>query len=420
MAGTFPPLRRRFRRKRWAVNEYESFGWREDEYLAANPDVKAAVERGIVRDGYHHYLLLGRFRGNAGGGFGKELSGTTRLCLDPWINAEFTVEGELKPCCNYFRGAALGDGADVAAAHNDPLFREVRHRLLSGDLSHECTRCHIREKVPTEQLIADVYAKLGDDAHLLEGGKLQTVRVDVTQECNLRCVYCALSAPWAKPGKDMSDEVLAKVARFIDAYPNLQDVGVNGHGETTHHPRWREFCEQLLAQGAPLSVITNLGRRYDEAEIDTLSRFTLIQISLDTADEELLKRIRRKVDLSRILANMTQIRLRALLTARRAPVFAFSCGLYDKSISRLDTFAGLAVTMGVRNITFWDLMKYPDVPGAETVRPLRELDDDELRRGLATFDRAMAILKMYRINVTVAGNFIDPLRARLAEAAGVA
>ncbi|MBK7190311.1 MAG: hypothetical protein IPH86_16970 [bacterium] len=62
----------------------------------------------------------------------------------------------------------------------------------------------------------------------------------------------------------------------------------------------------------------------------------------------------------------------------------------------------------------------PDVPGAETVRALRELDDEELRRGLATFDRAMAILKMYRINVTVAGNFIDPLRARLTEAAGVA
>ncbi|MBK9470706.1 MAG: radical SAM protein [bacterium] len=364
------------------MNEYESFGWREDEYLAANPDVKAAVERGIVRDGYHHYLLLGRFRGNAGGGFGKELSGTTRLCLDPWINAEFTVEGELKPCCNYFRGAALGDGADVAAAHNDPLFREVRHRLLSGDLSHECTP-HPREG-PDRTTHRRRLRQAGRRRAPARGRQAETVRVDVTQECNLRCVYCALSAPWAKPGKDMSDEVLAKVARFIDAYPNLEDVGVNGHGETTHHPRWREFCEQLLAQGAPLSVITNLGRRYDEAEIDTLSRFTLIQISLDTADEELLKRIRRKVDLSRILANMTQIRLRALLTARRAPIFAFSCGLYDKSISRLDTFAGLAVTMGVRNITFWDLMKYPDVPGAETVRPLRELDDDELRRGLAT------------------------------------
>lgn len=398
------------------MNGYQELGWDEDAYLAANPDVKAAVAQGIVRDGYHHYLLLGRFRGNPGGGFGKEPSPTTKLCLDPWLNAEFTVDGTLKPCCNYFRGVELGDGADVAAAHDAPLFRELRHRLLVGDLGAECKRCHIREVVPVEQMISTLYPKLPEGADLLGGGVLETVRVDVTQECNLRCVYCALSAPWAKPGQHMSRETMARISRFIAASPQLVDVGVNGHGETTHHPQWKEFCDDLLAQGAPLSVITNLGRRYSPEEIATLSGFALIQISLDMADEELLKRIRRKVDLSRILANITAIRAHALLAARKPPVFAFSCGLYDKSISRLDGFAALAVTMGIRNVTFWDMMKYPDVPGAETVRPLRELDDEELRRGLVMFDKAMAILAMYRINVSVAGGFIEPLRARLAQA----
>lgn len=399
------------------MSEYKEFGWREDTYLGANPQVKAAVRQGLVRDGYHHFMLLGRFRDNPGGGFGGPLPATTKLCLDPWLNAEFTVEGALKPCCNYFRGVDLDDGDEVASAHNAPLFRELRHRLLTGDLSPECKRCHIREIVPTEQLIGEVYPRLGDGAHLLEGGKLETVRVDVTQECNLRCVYCALSVEGAEPGRHMTGDNLAKVARLVAASPGLTDVGVNGHGETTHHPQWREFCDALIAMGAPLSVITNLGRRYSEAEIDTLSRFTLIQVSLDTADEDLLRRVRRKVDLSRILTNITKIRLRALLTARRAPVFAFSCGLYDKSIPRLEEFAGLAVTMGVRNVTFWNLMKYPDLPGAETVRALSALDDDELRHGLACFDRAMAILAMYRINVAVAGDFIEPLRARLAAAA---
>lgn len=55
------------------MNRYQEFGWDEDAYLAANPDVKAAVERGLVRDGYHHFLLLGRFRGNPGGGFVEPL-----------------------------------------------------------------------------------------------------------------------------------------------------------------------------------------------------------------------------------------------------------------------------------------------------------------------------------------------------------
>lgn len=398
------------------MNRYQELGWDEDAYLAANPEVRQAVAQGLVRDGYHHYLILGRFRGNPGGGFGKETSPTTRLCLDPWLNAEFTVEGRLKPCCNFSRGEPLPEGGDVAAAHEAPLFRELRHQLLVGDLGTECRRCHIRETVPVERLIADLHAKLPEGADLLGAGVLETVRVDVTQECNLRCVYCALSTPWVKPGQHMSDEALAKVRDFIAAAPRLTDVGVNGHGETTHHPQWKPFCDELLAMGAPLSVITNLGRRYDAAEIDTLSRFTMIQVSLDMADEELLKRIRRKVDLSRILANITAIRAHALLSARRPPVFSFSCGIYDKSIAQLDRFAALAVTMGIRNITFWDLVKYPDVEGAETVRALRELDDDELRRGLAMFDKVMAILKMYRVNVNVAGGFIEPLRARVAQA----
>jgi hypothetical protein len=146
----------------------------------------------------------------------------------------------------------------------------------------------------------------------------------------------------------------------------------------------------------------------------------VIQVSLDMADEELLRKIRRKVELSIILVNMTRIRLRAFLDGRQPPVFTFSCGLYDKSITRLAAFAGLAVVMGVRGITFWDLVKYPDVPGAETVRPLSDLDENELRHGLACFDQAMAILKKARINTTVAGGFIDGQRARLGQAAIVA
>jgi pyruvate-formate lyase-activating enzyme len=402
------------------VSEYASLGWDEDAYLAANPEAMVAVDQGLARDGYHHYMRSGRFRDCAGGGLDAAPSPTTKRCLDPWLNAEFTVDGTLTPCCNFLRGVDLDDGDQVAAAYNAPLFRVLRHRLLTGDLGEECRRCHIRDDIPTGQLIAEVLPRLGDDGHLLEGGRLENVRVDVTQECNLRCVYCALSATTAMPGRHMSAASMARVTRFIAHSPGLADVAVNGHGETTQHPQWKQFCDELIAQGAPLSVITNLGRRYDDAEIDTLSRFTVIQVSLDTADEELLKRIRRKVDLSRILANITKIRLRALLMARRAPMFAFSCGLYDKSLPRIEELAGLAATIGVRNVTFWNLMKYPDVPGAETVRPLGELSDEELRRGLACFDRAMQILAMYRINVSVAGDFIEPLRARVNQAAGVA
>jgi len=394
------------------VNRYERYGWDEERYLAANPDVRMAVEQGVVRDGYHHWLLMGRQENRPGGGFDHPVAPTTRLCFDPWVNAEFTVDGRLKPCCNLRRGVTLDDDAGVAAAHGSELFRDLRHEILTGNLCAECSRCHIRPMVPVEQVITRLFPQLPPGAGLLDGGRAETVRIDVTSRCNLRCVYCALSVEGADPGRHMTDENLERVGRFVESLGTVRTVGVNGHGETTHHPRWREFCDQLIAAGKPLSIITNLGRAYDDDEIATLARFRIIEISIDTADEGLLRRIRRKVDLSRIVTNMAHIRARALMDGIAAPHFSFSCGLYDQSITRLEAFAALAAAVGVRTITFWDLQKYPDLPGQQNVQPLSSLDDEALAEGLACFDRAMVIFTKSRIRVTVAGNFLEPLRAR--------
>lgn len=41
-------------------------GWRESTYLAANPDVAAAVRGGLLRSGYDHYQQFGRAEGRPG------------------------------------------------------------------------------------------------------------------------------------------------------------------------------------------------------------------------------------------------------------------------------------------------------------------------------------------------------------------
>jgi hypothetical protein len=41
--------------------------WREELYLAVNPDVAAAIARGEVKSGYEHYQLAGRSERRQGG-----------------------------------------------------------------------------------------------------------------------------------------------------------------------------------------------------------------------------------------------------------------------------------------------------------------------------------------------------------------
>ncbi len=386
--------------------------WQEEAYLEANADVRNAVQAGVIPDGFYHWITFGQFEGRPGSSLRRSETGQTRSCLDPWKNVEFMTNGRVKPCCKFNGAADLADHGSLEDLRRSDTYQELRLGLLTGNLHPVCQTCHIRKMVPIKEQVQQVFRLLGPGVSLVEPGPLLTARVDMTGKCNLRCVYCAVSQPWYD-GPQMPDEDLEQVADQLAGYPSLTAVDVNGHGETTQHPRWKAFCRRLLAKDIPLTIITNLGRKYDEDDFDVLSRFKVVQISVDTADDNLLRAVRRKVELSRIVYNLTRIRTTALVDGRKPPLMSFSCGIYDRSVLRLEEFAWFAVTLGVPSITFWNLVQYPDVPGATAVRPLSTLDDTELAAAMACIDRALAVLERYKIQVEIAGGFIEELRARL-------
>lgn len=333
----------------------------------------------------------------------------TRRCFDPWTGVDVRAGGGVAPCCNRPPVARITE-APLREIRASAAFRALRASLLSGRLDDECRKCHIREKVPVEAFppMAQRWAQWGDPA---APGELRDVRVDINERCNLRCVYCAVSQP-GYAGVEMAPETLEAIVRALSFESNITHIAVNGHGETTYHPGWREFCERLLAQRLPLSIITNFARRYADEELDVLSRFSVVQISIDSADPDLLGEIRRRVDLGTITLNLARLRATALARQRPLPTLAFSCGLYDRNVLGLERLAWLAVACGVRLVTFWNLVKYPDVPGSANVSPLAALESTALVRALDAVDRAIDILTRHGIEVDVAGSFLDDLRAR--------
>jgi hypothetical protein len=391
--------------------------WQEEAYLSRNPDVSQAVAGGLIADGFTHWVTCGQFEDRAGSSLDRSESGRTRHCLDPWENIELIANGKVRPCCKFPGLSDLAGATTLEDLRAGDSFREIRQGLLTGHLHPICQTCHIRKMVPIREQVQQVYNLLGSGVPLSQPGPLWTALVDINENCNLRCVYCAVSQPGYQ-GNQMADDQIENVAGLLSAYPSLTSVGVNGHGETTQHPRWKDFCRALLAKDIPLTIISNLGLKFDEEDFDTLSRFRTIQVSVDTANEELLRAVRRKVSLGRILYNISTIRTCALLDGRKPPKIAFSCGVYDRSVLRLEEFAWLAVTTGIPEITFWNLVKYADVPGATAVRELAALTDIELAEAIGCFDRAVAILKRFDIKFEIAGNFIEELRPRIAHLAG--
>jgi MoaA/NifB/PqqE/SkfB family radical SAM enzyme len=258
---------------------------------------------------------------------------------------------------------------------------------------------------------------------LLDPGLMHEVRLELTTRCNLRCVYCAVSQSTYE-GSDMPEALAYRVIPLIAdlASSKLGVVHVNGHGETTFLSGWMEVCESLLQLGLPISITTNLARDYSEAETDILAQMRIIHISLDSSDRDLMKTIRRRVDINRIVANMSGIRAAAQGLKKPEPEFHFSCGIYDRNAALMEEFARFSVELGIKGVGFWNLTSWKydefpyentDVSVADRVYPLDTLSNVELRSRMEAILRGIDIMKQGGIKVHANGNFIEVLNRRL-------
>lgn len=250
-------------------------------------------------------------------------------------------------------------------------FRALRAELLSGQLRAMCRNCHIRSYVPVPEFARRV-AQLAGEAgtQSLDPLPLKSIRVDINEECNLRCTYCAVSQP-GYAGRRMDAPVLDSVMRVIGESRNVR-VDLNGHGETTFHPQWVDFVRKINALDVEPTILSNFAKIFSAAEVDVFARMSVIQISIDSVDAELLRQVRRKVSFATIRLNIRAIRERARELGL-APRWSISCGVYDLNLHGLADLARFAVDEGFETVTFWNLVAYPPVEGALAPKPLSNL-----------------------------------------------
>lgn len=253
---------------------------------------------------------------------------------------------------------------------------------------------------------------------LLSPAMLRQIRLDLTSRCNLRCVYCAVSQK-AYRGIDMAAPEIERAVQSILAlapFHDFEPIDMNGHGETTIVEGWTEVCKRLLAAGVPLRLTTNLAKEFSADELDVLSRMNSIAISIDTSDRVLLRRLRRKVDVRQIIANVALVRTVASRNFMKPPTFAFLCGLYDKNSLVIEDLAHLAISLGVADVGFWSLTPYPyentDVADGDKALPLDDLPDAELVPRLQAIGRALQTLRRAGVRFHVQADFVEVLKLR--------
>ena len=346
----------------------------------------------------------------------------TRCCFDPWNYLEFRPDGKVAPCCMQ-KSILWNDGQSIPELHAGPDFVKLRHSLYSGDLDVKCQQCPIREMIPIEtfrQRFAEKIPYLSDISGAAT--RKEMIRIDFTERCNLRCTYCALSQPdyggvddggVPEPGgREMPRSLLGDIIDNLCQYHDVVEIAVNGHGETTCFDGWEDYCWRLLNAGHRLTVISNFAKTFSAKEIDVLARFGSITISIDSADPDILRLVRRKVNFQTIVANMVQIKMQAIALGLPFPKFEILAGIYDKNALHLTQLAHFAIVENISGVTFWKLLKYPDVGVEGDIIPLNQLPQATLGTVLDEVDRARKTLIAHDIKIHFVGNFIEELRSQ--------
>lgn len=324
---------------------------------------------------------------------------TTRDCLDPWRYMEIDTDGGAKPCCvfpvlEYDHSSPQPKGWN--AMRDRASWQRLRQQLFTGQLSPFCANCSIRTPIPTSEFRAKVEA-LGA-ANPLAALPMTELRIDVTGRCNLRCDYCLVSSP-TYAGYDMPQSRFEGLVHFIADHPPV-DVFLNGHGETTFHRGWSSVATALLAAGHRLHITTNLSLNYSDEEVALLSRFSTIQVSLDSHDEGLMQKIRKPVRVAKVFERMAQIRDVARRANHTAPDFSFSVGLYDPSIWTLPDFVEVMCDQQARSVTFWNLVTHPH---QRLCRALSALSSDKQIEARRIMEHAASRLGQAGIDTDFAG-----------------
>lgn len=233
--------------------------------------------------------------------------------------------------------------------------------------------------------------------------------LEITSNCDLRCVYCAVSQP-DYLGTDMSPGQIDKAVRALPSL-GVSKIVVNGHGETTSVEGWDGHCRSLISSGAKLDIISNFAREFSDHEVDILSRFQGIAISIDTMDRALLAQLRRRVDVRTVIANMVRIRGAAIRRGEAGPQFGWSIVLSDRSIAGLTDLVAAGLSLGVRSFECCNMEKYPDLPEAVNAYPLPSLPAKERRRAMAEIERAQDLALRHGATLNLQAGLMDTLHA---------
>lgn len=167
--------------------------------------------------------------------------------------------------------------------------------------------------------------------------KPRYVMVELTQGCNLSCKMCRPSQI-SISSRQMSKQLFDNIAAQL--FQTAEIVDLRGWGESLLLPDISDFVNRVADSGADIRFVTNLSFRRPEVIALLIDHHAYVSVSVDTADEVLLRYLRGGARLNMIKSNLKKLvagyirrwgstgRLSICCTVQR-PALATLCGVVE-------------------------------------------------------------------------------------------
>jgi radical SAM protein with 4Fe4S-binding SPASM domain len=203
--------------------------------------------------------------------------------------------------------------------------------------------------IKTRELTVSQQANTGKNRLEMQAGKTsleskpQRLVFEMTNSCNLNCVMCGRNAKHFKP-THFNMEWLIK---FEDSAKHIEEVTLMGWGEPTMHPQFVDFLKWANSHGLRKYFCTN-GMRLGELLPQIFEQqVDVIAVSIDAADSEHNKEIRRGSDFGKIMSNLGSIVDEKRRHDTPWPYMNFVTTLMKKNLHELPKIVQLAADIGL-------------------------------------------------------------------------
>jgi pyrroloquinoline quinone biosynthesis protein E len=191
----------------------------------------------------------------------------------------------------------------------------------------------------------------------------QSIQIECTTRCNLKCTFCELSYWTEKP----ADLTLDNIQRMVEHLPKLKRVDLTGIGESLMNRDFFAVVTFLKSRGLYVTLNDNFtlmtektAERIVELGVDQ------IFLSLDGATKETYEQIRVGANFDKVIANARRLQQTKRQLGKKRPEVKINTVVCSINYHELPAIVELAHEMGIGMVQFVNAITFEETVNVAT------------------------------------------------------